>query len=271
MSLYLLDLIESCRERLDDKGGDTGTVPARYYAYWQYSDTGCLWKNAEIVRYLKRALRDIALRAPIWEEGIAADGLGEQCRLSVTANNPEVEVPSQIQTIEQVRLVSSGMLLPRTTSARLDAEFGSYDWATETGTPDRYLEPRAGYLRLYPIPDAADEIRLIVRRGFLTDFEWSDVRQGTTLDGYELVGVPDDLEEAIVCAVCRYAYLKRDADTFDLALSQDYERQVTALVGPPVSQRQKDARRANANLSISIRGHRYNQPAATVNEDEDWP
>jgi len=271
MSLYLLDLIESCRERLDDKGGDTGTVPAGYYAYWQYTDTGCLWKNKEIVRYLKRALRDLAVRAPIQEEGITADILNEQCRLSVVANNPEVEIPGSIQTIEQVRLVSSGQLLPRTTSARLDAEFGSYDWASETGTPDRYLEPRAGYLRLYPIPTTADEIRLIVRRGFFTDFEWSHVSSGTTLYRYELSDIPDDWEESIVCAVCRYAYLKRDADTFNLQLSQEYERQLSQLIGPPVSQRQKEARRANANLAISIRGHRYNQPASAVNEDEDWP
>ena len=269
MSLYLLDLIESVRERLDDKGGDTGTVPAGYYAYWQYSDSGCLWKNTELVRYLKRALRDVAVRAPVQEEGITADILGELCRLSVTANNPEVEVPSHVQTLEQVRLVSSGLLLPRTTSARLDAEFGSYDWASEIGTPDRYLEPRAGYLRLYPIPDAADEIRLIVRRGFLTDFEWADVQSGSSLYRYELEGVHDELEEALVCAVCRYAYLKRDADTFNLPLSQEYERQLAVLVGPPVTQRQRDARRANANLSISIRGHGYNQPASTA--EEDWP
>lgn len=271
MSLYLLNLIESCRERLDDKGGSTGTVPAGYYAWWQYNDSGCLWKNTEIVRYLKRALRDISMRSPIWEEGISADLLDEQCRLTVTVNNPEVVIPGQIQAIEQVRLVSSGLLLPRTTTARLDAEFGSSDWATETGTPDRYLEPRAGYLRLYPIPDAADEIRLIVQRGFLTDFEWSDVRTDASLDLYELSDVPDELEEAIVCAVCRYAYLKRDADTFNLSLSQEYERQIALLIGPPVTYRQSMARRSNANLPISIRGHRYNQPASTVNEDEDWP
>ena len=62
MAIALLSLIENIRLRLDDLGGDRGEPTAGYYATWQEDDSGCLWKNTELVGYLKSALLDIAGR-----------------------------------------------------------------------------------------------------------------------------------------------------------------------------------------------------------------
>lgn len=258
MALKLLSLIESTRDRLDDYGGDRGAPSPGYYARWQEDDAPCLWKNAELVGYLKRALRDVADRVP-WETA------GHRRR--VTAGNPQVALSASILSVEQVRLVSSGNLLTKTESARLSASRGGEAWTAETGTPTHYLEPQTGILRLYPIPVIADELRLVVKRRSLAQFEWSDVASEAT-PTLELADVSDDLEEALVVAVCRQAYLKHDADTYDPNASREYERMLTDLLGPPVSWRQKEARRYNANLDTAIRPAMPKRYAETRFEDD---
>lgn len=265
MAVSLLGLIESIRLRLDDFGGDTGPPSAGYYAYWQEDDSGCLWKNTELVAYLKRALLDIAGRAPWIEEGASDDALWSPTRRVVMAGNPEVSLDETTLTVEQARLVSSGALLEKTESGRLAAANGK-TWTTLTGTPTHYLEPRRGLLRLYPIPVVNDELRLIVKRRTIDEFEWANVATASNLN-FTLDDIPADIEEALVIGVCRLAYLKRDTDTFQLELSNNYTQQLTELVGPPVSWRQKEARRANANMNTAIRGHSYHKRTVT---DDDW-
>lgn len=252
MPIRPLALIESIRGRLYDFGGDRGAPSAGRYARWQEDDSPCLWKNAELVGYVKRALRDVADRAPPENEGTRADFVGSDCRKRVSAGNPEVALSAGIMAVEQVRLLSSGALLVKTESARLAASRGGDAWATETGVPTHYLEPASGLLRLYPIPVAADELRLSVRRRFAADFEWADLASESE-PSFELGDVPDDLEEALIVSVCRYAYLKRDSETYNPNASRECERMLTDLLGPPVSWRQKEARRHNANLHTAIR------------------
>lgn len=261
MAITLLGIIEAVRLRLDDCGEHEGAPSSGYYARWQEDDSGRLWKNAELVGSLKRALSDVAGRAPWTEEGAAADSFGVPTRLAVVAGRPEVALPAATLTVEQVRLVSTGLLLEKTDSGRITGRWGGMwpaspwpdgDWTTATGTPTHYLEPRRGLLRLFPVPTAADELRLTVKRRSLADFEWGDVAHESA-PNTGLDDVPDDLEEALVVACCRYAYLKHDSETYNLQLSQDCDRQLAELVGPPVSWRQKEARRINANLDTAIR------------------
>lgn len=43
--MTLLELIDDFRARVDDTGGDAGTVPSGFAYYWEYADAGCLWKR----------------------------------------------------------------------------------------------------------------------------------------------------------------------------------------------------------------------------------
>lgn len=265
MSIYLLELVEAIRQRLDDVS-DKGATPSGYYAYWQYDDADYLWKNKELIRYLKQALRDLGLRAPIAESGIDADSTIAYAR----ANRSEVELDSRILTIEQARLASAQppVLLIKTTSHRLDAEYGGTAWRTWTGTPTHYWELRKGWISLFPIPVVNDTLYMVVCRGYSTDFLWDSVANEQT-PMFTLDDIDDGLWEALVLGTCKYAYQKRDSDTFNLPLAQDCERQLQEIVGPPVSIRQREARRENANLSIVIRGHSYHNTAKDA--DKDWP
>ena len=253
--ILLLELVESIRERLDDLGGDRGDPSSGFYATWQEDDAGCLWSNTELVRLLKRAVTDVALRAPISEEGVSDDAVDTLCRPSVTANTAEVSIDSRIFYVDQARLESDPYqtLLVKTTSAALAAKYGGSEWSTLTGQPTHYLEPKLGILRLFPIPVQDDALRLRVRRGYAIDFEWSDIADEET-PTVTLEDVDDGLYEALILATCRLAFLKRDADTENLSRSRECERQLAQLVGPPISIRQREARRENANLGIAIRG-----------------
>jgi hypothetical protein len=264
--LALLSLVESVRYRLNDFGGDRGAPSAGYYARWQEDDSTCLWKNAEIVAYLKRALRDVSDRAPWEDESATVDFAGSIHRPIVGGSAAEIEIGASIMAVESVRLASSGLSLTKTESARLTAEKGE-GWAAETGTPTHYYEPRNGALRLYPIPVLADSLLLRVRRRALDEFEWADVATESA-PSFSFYDVPDDLEEALVAAVCRQAYLKRDADTYNPNLARDHEKMLLDLLGPPVSRRQREARRYNANLSVAIRPTAPRARADTRFEDD---
>lgn len=265
MSILLLELIEDCRNRLDDLGGDTGTVPTGYYKYWQADDASCLWRNKELIRYLKIVLLDIAGRAPWTSEGARGDSLGTPTRLSVKVGNPEVVWNPAVLAAEQIRLVSTGQYLQKVTSSQLYDLFDE-DWGTVEGTPVYYVEVRRGLIRLVPIPIVADELRLVVKRRNLDEFEWEDISHEAT-PSFELEDVPDDLLEALIVGVCRQAYLKHDADTLNIDLSREYERQFAVLVGPPVSWRQKEARRENANLAYTITPFQYTRTRYDTTED----
>ena len=248
-----LTLVIDFRLRADDQGGDTGTVPVGYTAYWEYDDAGCLWKNAEIIDLLNGTLREIAARQPIADSATTA-----VCRINVTANKQDYLWHPCIQTIENVTLNSTGKSLIKTTlrdirqwSVTRRQDTGFEAWKTVTGTPTHYLEDaKPGYLSLYPIPTATDILYLAVQRYPIEDLTWIDRND-------DIPDVPDLLREAILQGMLLLAYQKRDADTSDLNRYKLHEIQFNRLVGPPVDYRTLDARRRNANLEASIRPFAY--------------
>lgn len=252
MGIYLIELIGGIRERLDDTDDDY--APAGRYAAWQADDSKLLWKNVELIGLVKRALREIATRDPVLEEGGDLEG----CTAVVTANDPNVVLDTRILTVEQARLASVDppVLLTKTTSSRLAAQYGGSSWITMTGTPTHYLEPKAGYLYLFPIPVLTDTLRMVITRGYSTDFSWTDVASEET-PTFTLDDIDAGLFEALVVATCWLAYQKRDSDAYSVDLARDCERQLTQLVGPIVSARHLRARRENANLQTAIRPYTY--------------
>lgn len=266
MAIALLSLIENIRLRLDDLGGDRGAPTAGYYATWQEDDSVCLWKNTELVGYLKSALLDIAGRIPWITGGSSSDIVGDPTRLPVTSGNPEVALHESTMYVDKVFLASSGLFLEKTESTRLAYLYGE-NWITNTDTPTHYYEPQRGLLRLYPIPIINDELQLSVRRRCIDEFSWSDVSSEAS-PTITLDDIPDDLEEVLILAVCGIAYKKHDPDTLDIEMAREFSRMVDEMVGPPVSWKQKEARRVNANMDTAIRGHSYFR--SSVAQDLDW-
>ncbi len=249
--IRLLALVESIRSRLNDEGGYRGAPDAGYYRRWQHDDSTCLWKNREIVGYIRSGLLEIASRAP-WEcEGATDDLIGDDTRLAVVAGFPEVETGPHTAEIEQARLLSSGRLLSKTETGRLASSHGEA-WAEQMGEPTHYVEVRSDLVRLFPIPLHDDELRLIVRRRTWHEFDWDDVAKERS-PYFPLCDVPVTLEQPLIEAACHYAYHKRDADAQSPARAAECWAKLAELVGPPVTWRHQEARRYNANLTTAIR------------------
>ncbi len=239
-----LDLVYDCRLRMDDLGGDTGTAPTGYIYYFEANDTGCLIKNAEWLRFLNQAHKEIASRTSCYRDGDET----EICKINVTAGTSSYPIDPRILTIEDVLLSSTNQPLTKTV---LQDYRNTADSRTATGTPTTYLEANRPFrIALYPIPIVNDILYLTVYRYPLEDLAW-DSRTSDLDEPHE------SLREAMVQGALMYACQKRDADTGDGGRQQFHAREFERLVGKPIDYKTLEARRWNANLDISMRPAPY--------------
>ena len=185
MAISALALLEAVREQLDDYGGDTGTPSVGYYAYWQESDAGCLWKNTELVRYLNQTLRELGQRQPL------KDRSGYPLTLTAGVRNYELE--PEIVRVDAVTRLSDGQPLVKTTVAEMQAvtrwnrhqrEELDVDWRAETGFPTHYLlDEQQGFLTVYPTPAVGyvDALTRQVWRTYRSELSWELLAHESTL------------------------------------------------------------------------------------------
>lgn len=247
--MTLLELVRTVREQLNDLGGDGGGN-----VHWEVDDTGCLWKNTEIIRYLNWAHKELATRRPYRDSTT-----NELCTLSIRANTARYPVDPRILSIENVTLASTGQALIKTTlrdlrvwAAAKFTEPGVDAWKTKTGTPAYYSEDvEPGKITVIPVPIATtDALYLTVYRLPLEPFDWT----ARTSDFEEPA---EALAEALMAGAMARAYQKRDTETYDPRSIAQYENQFSQLVGGPVDYQTLENRRWNANLDMSIIPARY--------------
>ncbi len=251
MTIAALSLIEAARDQLDDHGGNTGTPSAGYYAYWQQDDSGCLWRNRELVRYLNQTLRELGQRRPI------KDRAGYP--LSLSAGTRLYELEPEIVRIDAITRVSDGNPLVKVTVAEMEAvtrwnrhrrEEFSEDWRADTGWPTHYLlDEQQGYLTVYPTPviDYVDALRRMVWRTYVDEVSWTAISHEAT-PAIVIEEVPDHYFEALLAGLCARAYRKRDADAYAPKLAAECEAEFNRRVGPPISLANLDAEHRWADM-----------------------
>lgn len=245
--MTLLELIFRVRTRLGDLGGDTGTVPAGNTYYWEYSDTGCLWKNAELVGYINSARNELAQRLPIVDSTTT-----EIAQITLAANRATYDVDSRILAVDSVVLDSTGEPLVKLSDAN-DRSYWQdpYDttW-TEPSTVSQYRFDRDDYtLTVYATPTESDTLSLSVRRLPLYDVRWSSRK--AELD--EPVATHQQL--ALIDWVCMQAYLKRDTDAFNADLAGRHQGLFTDAVGPRIQFTQAAIRKEVAGARLRTRAY----------------
>lgn len=238
MPIAALELIEAIRDRLDDLGGDVGAPSAGRYARWQEDDSGCLWKNRELVRYLNLTLRELGQRRPMKDRS--------DYPLSLSAGTRSYELEPEIVRIDAVTRASDGEPLVKVTVAEMQAvtiwnrhqrETLQQDWRAETGWPTHYLlDEQQGYLTVYPKPIAGqvDVLHRQVWRTYTSEVSWTTLSTEATPSA-TIAEVPDHYFDALLAGVCSRAYQKRDADAYSPKLAAEATMQFDRLVGPPVS------------------------------------
>lgn len=262
MPISALALIEAVRQQLDDLGGDTGTPSAGYYAYWQESDAGCLWKNPELVRHLNQTLRELGQRQPI------KDG-GTNYSIHLRVGQRHYELPTEIVRIESVARDSDGEPLVKTTIGEMQAvtrwnlhqrDTLGVNWRTETGWPTHYLlDEQQGLLTVYPVPTMTmeDTLRLTVWRTFVDEVTWTSIANTNSPTAGEISDVPDHYFDALIAGVCARAYRKRDADAYAPKLAAECEAEFDRRVGPPRSFMNLDADARWADMPGDITPRTY--------------
>ena len=249
-----LELVYDIRLRGDDLGGDTGTPGTGFTYYWEQTDHGCLWKNAELLRLINQAHREIAVRTSCYRDGYES----EICKINVVAGTSSYAIDNRILTIEDAFLTSTK--LPLTKIGLVDYREIS-DATTATGTPIQYTEENLPFrINLYPIPVINDTLYLTVYRFPLEDMTWA--ARTTDLDEPH-----ESLREALIQGALMLAYQKRDADTGDGGRQQFHAREFERMVGKPVDYKTLETRRWNANLDVSIRPAAYTKSRA---RSRDW-
>lgn len=232
-----LDLYYQFRVEVDDTGGDTGTVPVNYTYYWESDDSGCLWKNTDLVNYLNRTLREITVRRPLVDSTSP-----DICEIPILSGTATYCIDNRILYIIRAVLEESDGTLTRLTKATpiwLD-NFIS-DWETTSGTPRYYVDNFHEHaITVTPVPDAAATIKLTVGRLPLEETTWARRNQEfSELDTYTIPALLEGMK--------MHAYRKRDADTSSVDLARLAETNFARLVGPPRSLENLWARRTNAD------------------------
>lgn len=242
--MKVLALLELARIRLDDTGGDVGPPSAGYYARWQEDDSNCLWKNSELVAYLRLALRDLGQRTPRKE--------GRYREISLSPDERFYDLDADIVRVSAVVRQSDGQALVKVTTGEMQPvtrwnlhqrDYSTVDWRSEAGLPTHYLlNEQQGSLSIYPKPDAdhQDTLLLEIWSLYPDPPAWPQLSNESSPLA-ELEAVPEGFEEALIAGICARAYRKRDVDTYDPKRVQQFEAEFTARIGPLLSYRQMEA------------------------------
>jgi hypothetical protein len=117
----------------------------------------------------------------------------------------------------------------KTTRAELNAYFKT--WNQRRGDPRSFLSETEGELVLIPIPMYASVLDMVVSRFPTTDMS----------DPTDEPEIPEKYHFDLIDWICHLSYLKRDADTFNQASADFFEKQFEKTFGPrPSAWTEKD-------------------------------
>lgn len=199
------DMLDEFRSEIDDLPAEDG------------STTACLWSDTELYRYMNEAASATARRVMSYTQIKT---------FAVTAAEPMVRLPDQrVLHVHRAYLTTANREL-RQANINQDVLRNDYgvlsrrpDFEVTSGTPTEfYLDYQPGYLRLYPIPTAADSL----------------VMHLTLVPATIQVGAPlpfvDEEDIHLMRLYMLYrAYSKHDADTFNPGKARDNEREFDQL------------------------------------------
>lgn len=206
------DFVLLLRSRLDDKV----TAGA--------SEADKLWTNAELIGYTN----------------VACDALAQITRhlrrtvtLTVSANNPDVALPSYVLEIDEIRLVSTGKRLIE------DNELTRFDDSgfivSRDGAPEYYATDKGtGYITLDRTPLTDDALNVVCSITLREPLEEGDDMPFTAIADQNIL-----LKKAMA-----EAYGKQDAETFNQRKADRLEAEFIAMANDREVQARRHRRQA---------------------------
>lgn len=242
--MTLLELVYRLRLRLDDMGGDTGTVPAGYTWFFESDDKGCLWNNLELTSFLDSAQTELARRVPIRDNTFPT--------ITLTPGKARYDIDPLILAIDSAVLGSTGLPLIKLSDAkdRNQNLEGDLTFADPT-TVSQYRTDFDEYvLTVYATPLVADTLTLAVKRLPLEPFAWADRKTQEPEH-------PPQYMDALLDWATSLAYRKRDADTQNIDMAGFYQGQFTNAVGSRIDFQHSEKLKAVAGVRLRSRSQWY--------------
>ncbi len=217
-------LLNQCRFTLDD------------------FDSPQLWTDPELTSYLNDAEREACRRASLLVDSTTSN----ICQIAVEAGTATYAISPLIVRILRAKLVLGVRALGFVTTQDLDAT--EYNWSTRIGTPTLLVSPEDTVfpvITLFRNPIVNDTLNMRVRRlpmtVMVTDEDTPEIDGSYHMD--------------LVDWACHLAYLKQDADAYDLKKSQAYEVSFTNKFGPRPTARMEYTRKVLSGQG-SMRGRK---------------
>lgn len=183
-----------------------------------------LWTDDEVFSYMDRAQKKFARETDYFSDASTT----EITQIAVTAATPILPLDPRITKIRGARLVSTGRQLTPKKYQDVEADgYGSNDydsyatfttlnWETTTGNPIILITDwEKDKARLVPIPIANDTVNLRVYR-----LPLEDITEDTA--AFEITET--EYQTGLIYWMKHLAYLKNDADVFNLQLSEEGHR-----------------------------------------------
>lgn len=183
-----------------------------------------LWSDTEVFSYMDRAQKKFARETDYFSDASTV----AVTQISVTADNPILSLDPRITKIRGARLVSTGRQLTPKKYQDVEADgYGSNDydsyatfttlnWEDSTGNPIILITDwEKDKARLVPIPTVNDTLNLRVYRLPLEDI---------TEDSLEFEITETEYQTGLTYWMKHLAYLKNDADVFNMELSEEGHR-----------------------------------------------
>jgi len=192
--------------------------------------TDPLWTDDEVFSYMDRAQKKFARETDYFSDASTT----EITQITITADDPVLSYDPRITKIRGARLVSTGRQLTPKKYEDVEADgYGSNDydsyatfttlnWETSTGNPIILITDwEKDKARLVPIPTANDTLNLRVYR-----LPLSDITEDTS--AFEITEL--EYQTGLMYWMKHLAYLKNDADVFNLQLSEEGHRLAIAFM-----------------------------------------
>lgn len=191
------------REQLRNDILDDPEMPGEDDPSGADKDADSLWSNAELNRYLNRAVKEACIRSLLLRDTETAS----VCEIDVKADTASYDLHDSIIDVEIVTMPGRDYPLTRTSVDELDYSMPA--WRTqELGTPHSYiLDLNTQKIRFVPIPTSADTATLAVRRT-PTDHEEMEYDMDCPV-------IAERYHEELLDYAAYRAYLKKDAEARD--------------------------------------------------------